>query len=79
VQAGADLRIFSQNMKFLVRKISDLQHFDSVQIRMLKDVESLKDVTVRFGYVVFGNDSQKKLTYQEIFQFCFISLPSQVI
>ena len=78
MQAGADLRFFSQNIKFLVREISDL-HFDSVQIRMLKDVDSLKDVTVRFGYVVFGNDAQKKLTYREIFQICFISLPSQVI
>ena len=52
MQAGADLRFFSQNMKFHVREISDL-HFHSVQIRMLKDIESLKDVTVRFGYVFF--------------------------
>ena len=29
-------------------EISYLQ-FDSVQIRILKDVDSLKDVTVRFG------------------------------
>ena len=44
--------IFLQTMHYLDREISDL-HFDSVQIRMLKDVESLKDVTVRFGYVFF--------------------------
>jgi hypothetical protein len=44
--------VFLQTMHYLDRELSDL-HFDSVQIRMLKDVESLKDVTVRFGYVFF--------------------------
>ena len=47
-------------MNFFHREIADL-HIDSAQIRMLKDVDALKDVTVRFGYVVFGNVAQKKM------------------